>query len=141
VLYQYRYVVNPGENALHAISLVEDNPALLSIYKDAFEQVGCRVSAYASANSALSGMLAGDVPRLILIDYLLPDMDAESFIKKLNDGIPDLPKKSRLIVFSSLDSRAPQIQRLLPYISQFIPKPIDLVALEDLAKNLTSDLH
>jgi len=126
---------------LYAVSLVDDNPALLSIYKETFEQMGCRVSAYGTAKSALDGITKnGDWPSLLLLDYSLPDMDAESFVEELKAGNPDAASQVRIIVFSSFDAKAPQIQRLLPHVSQFIQKPLDLITLEDLARTLTPKL-
>ncbi len=82
------------------ILLVEDEPLLLDLYQEAFEDAGLEVEIAENGAEALKK--ADKNPRLILLDILMPGMNGFEVLKKLknNSKTKDIP----VIVLTNLGS-------------------------------------
>ena len=66
-----------------SVLLIEDSPDLACLYKLVIEETGCSVITAQNGTKALS-LLAHIVrPSLILLDFLMPEMNGEAFLRIL----------------------------------------------------------
>ena len=81
-----------GSLLLHgckSILLVEDEPDLLALLGDLFEEDGLETTRAASAEEALAAIAAGLRPDLVLVDLVMPGMNGDALVRELR-AMPDL---------------------------------------------------
>jgi CheY-like chemotaxis protein len=90
------------------IMVVEDDLDLRTIYKELLEHSGFTVADFSDGPAALAAIQKAEVvPKLILLDYRLPGMQGDQFLKEL----VNLPKIEKIptILISALSSETPEI--------------------------------
>jgi two-component system, OmpR family, phosphate regulon response regulator PhoB len=105
------------------IMIVEDDLDLRSIYKQLLEHSGFPVVDFADGQTALATVQEGQImPRLILLDYMLPGMNGDEFLKQLS-ALPNL-QKIPVILISALVGETPEIANLKshPWVTAFFTK-------------------
>ncbi|HUD20607.1 MAG TPA: response regulator [Candidatus Saccharimonadales bacterium] len=116
------------------ILLVEDEPLLLDLYKEAFEESGFELEVAENGQEALKK--AGDVPDLILLDILLPGINGFEILKRLKARADtrDIP----VIVLTNLGSEQTDKDRQLAlslgavdYLVKSYHTPDELVSIVD----------
>lgn len=101
-----------------SILIVEDDKELLSYLKDLLIQSGYSVKT-ASTGVAAMNSLNEQVPDLVVLDLVLPDMQGESLcveIKKTNSSLP-------VVILTSKDSLSEKVQGLNLGADDYITKP------------------
>ena len=118
---------------MNLILLVEDEYGIAEVLKLLFEADGYRVALASNGKAALE-LLAGEVPALILSDFMMPHMNGgELGIAVRNDPrLKDIP-----IVILSATSEV-VVQRTFSDYDAFVVKPCELDALTLLVKRLVT---
>lgn len=114
------------------ILVIEDDPALRSLWVDALGECGYAVTGVDDGTEAL-GRLPDFHPDLILLDLVMPraEMDGVAFLSEL--GRIGTPGRVPIVIVSGLgeavsDALTPDLARVLR-ISAVFPKPVDLNSL------------
>lgn len=103
-----------------SILVVEDSPVNQSILKNLLEREGYRISTANHGKDALV-LLQGDVPDLILLDILMPEMDGFELCRLLKQrpDLSDIP----VIFISSLDNTTDKLSGFAAGGVDYITKP------------------
>lgn len=92
--------------AIDTILLIEDDESIREITKELLETEGYKTVVAANGQIALDILNActnGDLPKVILLDLMMPVMDGWQFMeqKRLNDKLSNIP----VVAFSALEER------------------------------------
>jgi len=120
-----------------SILLVEDDPFLIDIYSQKFKKSGFDIKIAENA-SKLFQLLEEEVPEVILLDIVLPQMDGWSILKKIRAN-KDWDK-CQIIVFSNLSQKEEIEKGMALGANQYLVKsqhtPLEVVSkVEKMLKN------
>ncbi|MFN6559351.1 MAG: sensor histidine kinase [Nostoc sp. ChiSLP01] len=126
------------------VLVVDDNPANLQVLSSFLDRSSFEVWAARSGEKALRRLENGDLPDLILLDVMMPDLDGFETCKQLksNPRLQDIP----VIFMTALSETADKIKGLQLGAVDYITKPFQheevLVRIENHLKlrNLTKTL-
>ena len=112
------------------VLLVEDEPTISSLERDALEQSGFSVQEVNEGLSALETLAASDGFELLVLDYRLPDMTAADIVAALGEKIDRLP----VVVITGYPD--PEIERTMrdAGVADYLIKDIGMSFLERLPK-------
>lgn len=82
------------------VLVVDDDPAVLEMMKEAFEAFGYEADGALTAREALDRLENGDDYDALLVDIRLPDMDGQTLSRQIAGRYPSL---ARRIVLSTAD--------------------------------------
>ena len=115
------------------ILIVEDSPAIGILLKNYLEKLGysqiriCDTGA--SAISAFNDLVAHNKQPIVLLDYMLPDMDARSVLTQMLEKKPDV----RVILETATEKDDEGIKELIRLgVYQYLEKPIRFESLKDI---------
>src|SRR5688572_28050620 len=116
------------------IVIVDDAPIAIALLKKLVAQLpDCRAVPYTCAAEALAWCEAHD-PDLVIVDYLMPDMDGIEFAKRFR-AMPDKVDTPLLMVTAEAD-RAIRHRALATGINDCLIMPVDQLELQALARNM-----
>lgn len=72
------------------ILVVDDDPAIRMLYKEELEEEGYEVVVASSGKEALE-LFEKEMPDLVTLDILMPDMDGIQLLRKMKEMRPRLP--------------------------------------------------
>jgi response regulator RpfG family c-di-GMP phosphodiesterase len=113
---------------------VDDNAVNLRVYEHTITQrLGCEVESFTSPSEALQRALTPDID-LVIVDYLMPDMDDLEFIRRLRAiiGQETIP----VLMITSTTERDIRYKALELGTNDFLIKPVDSAELTARVKNL-----
>jgi DNA-binding NtrC family response regulator len=113
------------------VLVVEDEPALASIYSRALEHHGYRTLTAESADRALAIVRNGSPVDLILSDIVMPGMSGRELVWHVRNLRPDIS----VILASGIADQTGALQMLEEMGVDFIAKPVDLPAMMDTVRN------
>jgi CheY-like chemotaxis protein len=89
------------------VMVIEDDFDLRTIYDQLIQFAGCRTCVFSNAKDALQALAANACdPHLLLLDYMLPEMNADQFLSVL----PHTTKKEiPTVLVSALGGESAQI--------------------------------
>jgi len=105
------------------VIIIDDNPTNLFVFKRMTEQMdGCTVETFPDAIAALA-WCRESVADLVLVDYMMPEMDGISFIREFRQmkGGSDTP----VIMVTADDAKDVRYQALESGATDFLNKPVD----------------
>ncbi|GAB3930336.1 response regulator [Larkinella terrae] len=118
------------------IWLVDDDPAIIDIVKQAFEkqQLSCRVKGFITVQAIIAALEDTPHPTLLMIDYSMPSMDGLELIQwiKLNPKTHSL----KVILFSQFLSKQLINQALTMGVYEVTSKPFSFSEWCILVKDL-----
>lgn len=85
------------------VLIIDDDEFLLDMYSTKFKEVGFDVEFASSASEALNKMRNNIIPKVILLDIVMPGMDGFEFLSIFNQE--NLAPDSRIIVLSNLGQK------------------------------------
>jgi CheY-like chemotaxis protein len=117
------------------ILLIEGDSTLLEITAFRLELLGYRVISFNSAERAIE-WLAGQLPMLVIVDYVLPGMDGVEFINRLSN---DTRTSNIPIMFLSTNGDLEDVQKAYNAgADEYLVIPYDPLILESKVERLTS---
>ena len=87
---------------------VDDEPSTLNVRKAVLEASGYSVLTASSAQDALNLLADGTVVDMVLLDYLMPQMNGDELAQKLRGQYPNLP----LLVVSAVGKLPPALLKI-----------------------------
>lgn len=116
------------------IVLIDDDLDVREVFVFALQNEGLEVTTFENGIEALQGLAKmTELPGLIIVDYLMPQMDGVTFINEMRKSFPETFAKVPVAVSSALGDHAPEL-RNVPHILQ-LSKPIELDELLRVAKH------
>ena len=112
---------------MKSVLVIDDDQDIREVISFALESEGYRVLSTDGARKGLAvleRLSAPDLPGLIIVDYLMPDWDGISFIKKLKTDYPEGLGKIPILFSSAMgeiDTTDPQLAGV-----ETLFKPMDL---------------
>lgn len=119
------------------VYIIDDDQDMREVLSYALESDGYDVKAYANAQNAfdsLQTLSETDLPSLILVDYLMPDMDGVTFVKLMKSSTS--LKKIPLIMSTAIGRK--DFLEGFPEDVVHLNKPMDLDELLSVTRNFCS---
>lgn len=106
------------------ILVIEDSPTIRTLITHIIKSEGYRIGSFNLAIDALNHLRRSSLPRLILLDLVLPSMTSEEFLHELelDQRLRDIP----VIIISTYTYNDPQP---IPHTVAYLEKPIDIDVL------------
>lgn len=118
------------------IMLVEDDEGIRDAYKEVLEEEGYVVEGYANGRDALTALASKKpLPALILLDWMMPVMTGEQFIR--SECGREVSEKSPVVVISAVATQIGEV----PGVKEYINKPIDIDCLLETVEHYCSPSH
>ncbi len=114
------------------ILIVDDSPDILSIVQRGLQRRGYEVTAASDGESALKAF-SRDIPDLVVLDLLLPDVDGIDLCYQLQE-VAEVP----VIMLTSRDGVADRVEGLRAGADDYVVKPF---AMEELAARIEAVLR
>jgi two-component system chemotaxis response regulator CheY len=112
--------------------VVDDEPSLRQLIAELLEDEGYSVETAANGAEALAKVL-DDLPRLVLLDLMMPIMDGRTFLQKIQER--GLRSRLPILVLSANRMSAQEIEHLR--VDEFCPKPCPFDTLLDKVAKLS----
>jgi len=116
----------PGKTGLTAL-IVEDDQAVCNVLRKFVESLGYAVVVCNTAASAMAAFTA-ESPHLVLMDWLLPDMDGLELSKTFRASVRG--KYLTILMISSKDSPEDIATAISAGVNYFMPKPFEKKVLD-----------
>ena len=113
------------------IVYVEDNKFNIKLVQGLGEKLGYDIKAFEDPKEGLKYCLENDVD-LILVDYMMPEMDGIAFVKELKKIKPEIP----IAMITALNEISLRKEAALNGIDAFLPKPLDFLSFKQMVKRL-----
>lgn len=114
------------------IIVIDDDRDVRDVLVFALENEGYRVLSYENGKEGLKAIEVMEIlPGLIIVDYLMPEMDGISFINHLRTHHPETFSKVAIAISSAMGPMAPELKSL-PGVFH-LHKPMNLDDLLKLA--------
>lgn len=94
---------------MERILLIEDDPAMATLYKDFFEKEGYLIDVATDGDQGLK-MALNTLPDVILLDILLPKMNGMTVMNRIRTS--DWGKKEPIIILTNLDPDETMMQNI-----------------------------
>jgi CheY-like chemotaxis protein len=116
------------------ILIIDDEPVCLEVMKQLVSKLpNCQTQACTSASAAFSWCI-GHEPDLVIVDYMMPNIDGIEFTRRLR-GLPNRTKTPVVMVSAVSDQQL--VKRALQVgIDDFLTKPFDFVELQTCVSNM-----
>ena len=118
------------------ILMAEDDPDIQLVARLALKKAGYRVTAVSNGRDLLA-KIADERPHIVLLDWMMPEMDGPETCAKLreNPDTADIP-----IVFMTAKSQGFEIERGLSLgAAGYIVKPFDALTLGEQLREILGD--
>jgi CheY-like chemotaxis protein len=119
------------------VYIIDDDQDMREVLSYALESDGYDVMAYSNAQNALDSLHSlseTELPSLILVDYLMPDMDGVTFVKLVKNSTS--LKKIPLIMSTAMGRK--DFLEGFPEDVVHLNKPMDLDELLSMTRNFCS---
>lgn len=121
---------------MHTVLIIDDSDINLTLIKALVLKLGeCDPVLFANPLAALE-WCRGNVPDLVIVDYMMPDMDGLKFISAFRalHGRNEIP----VLMITANDQKDVRYEALLGGANDFLNKPIDRVEFSARARNMLS---
>ena len=119
--------------AMKKIVVIDDDLDVREVFVFALQNEGFKVVTFENGIEALKGLASmKEMPGLIIVDFLMPEMDGVTFIHEMRKTFPETFAKIPLAVSSALGDHAPELKKVSDII--VLSKPIELEELLRVAK-------
>lgn len=112
-------------NMNKSVVVIDDDEDVREVIAFALENDGLKVIPFENGKEGYHGVVAlHEMPGLIIVDYLMPEMDGLAFIQKLRKEYPETFGKVPIAISSAMGKSDPQFASLEGLI--LLHKPMDL---------------
>ena len=121
---------------MHTVLIIDDSDINLTLIKALVMKLGeCSPVLFENPLKALE-WCRENVPDLVIVDYMMPDMDGHQFIRAFRalHGRDEIP----VLMVTANDQKDVRYEALLGGANDFLTKPIDRVEFSARAKNMLS---
>ncbi|MFN3388975.1 MAG: response regulator [Allosphingosinicella sp.] len=108
------------------ILIVDDDEGVRATIRRALEELGYRVAEAADGPSALA-MVAEERPALVVLDYVMPEMDGTEVARRIAEADPTIP-----VVFSTGHGALRALRDAAGDDASVLEKPFTLAELDSL---------
>lgn len=108
--------------AQETILVVDDEPAIVQVIRERLEGAGYRVRAAADGESALAAV-EQELPDLLILDLMLPDLDGFEVLRRLRQGADDAAGGLPVIVLTARDDDVDVVVGLELGADDYVLKP------------------
>lgn len=123
------------------ILVVDDNDGIRDTLQLLFEDEGYRVQLAASGGKALELLRAASTPRIVLLDWFMPDLTGEDLLQ-LIAGDAVLAQRHVYIVMSATAPTTLSLDGVPPtLITARVEKPFDIDTMLDVVQQATQDIR
>lgn len=113
-----------GEQDMHRVLVVDDDPAITSVLRRGLSYEGFAVDTASSGKEGLS--IARDrPPDVIVLDIMMPDLDGLEVLKRIRAADPKLP----VLMLTARDAPADQVGGLQSGADDYVVKPFTFEVL------------
>lgn len=109
------------------IYLVEDDNSIRELVIYTLQQAGLKARGFSCAQELWTAIKDGSIPRLILLDIMLPDEDGLSILRKLRAS--GATKTLPIVMLTARDSEFDKVVGLDSGADDYIPKPFGMMEL------------
>jgi two-component system, NtrC family, nitrogen regulation response regulator GlnG len=114
------------------VILIDDDKDIRDVIAFALENEGFEVHPFENGKKCLEELAhQNDMPGLIIVDYLMPEMNGITFINRMRENFPDTFSKVPIAISSAMGPMSPELNSLNGLIH--LPKPMNLDDLLKLA--------
>lgn len=111
------------------IMLVDDDEDIRNTFSSILEEEGYEVLGYRNGREALEALKSSAAPALILLDWMMPVMNGEEFIRK--NFVQNISRYTPVVVVSAIADRIGKV----PGVRAIVSKPLDIdVLLENVRR-------
>ncbi len=129
-------VEKPAKPGMATVLVVEDEQAVLEVFRIVLKRMGYRVLAAPTGHEAIETAHSYPGPvDLAILDIMLPDTDGRSVYPKLIQARPDL----KVIVTSGYSIEGPAREILDAGAEAFLPKPFSLQDFREMIAHVLGD--
>ncbi|KXB32564.1 transcriptional regulator [Dechloromonas denitrificans] len=121
---------------MHTVLIIDDSDINLTLIKALVMKLGeCEAVLFANPLKALE-WCRSNVPDLVIVDYMMPDMDGLKFISAFRalHGRDEVP----ILMVTANDQKDVRYEALLGGANDFLTKPIDRIEFSARARNMLS---
>jgi len=118
------------------VLVVDDDPMVHRVLGHYLERAGYQLSTAHTGRQAIE-LATRDMPRLIIMDVMLPEMSGLEALRELKDG--DLTKEIPVIVLTSSAVRATELESTASGAAVFLTKPFTELELMTAVRRLVSE--
>ncbi len=121
---------------MHTVLIIDDSDINLTLIKALVMKLGeCEPVLFANPLKALE-WCRSNVPDLVIVDYMMPDMDGLKFISAFRalHGRDEVP----ILMVTANDQKDVRYEALLGGANDFLTKPIDRIEFSARARNMLS---
>ncbi|WP_448338004.1 HD domain-containing phosphohydrolase [Chloroflexus aurantiacus] len=108
------------------VLVIDDDPNVRDILSSLLKRERCVVRTAASGQSGIAAAQA-ELPDLILLDVMMPDLDGFSVCRMLRED--PLTAEVPIIMITALDDRASRLEGVKAGADEFLSKPVELSEL------------
>ncbi|WP_322820015.1 HD domain-containing phosphohydrolase [Chloroflexus sp.] len=108
------------------VLVIDDDPNVRDILSSLLKRERCIVRTAASGQSGIAAAQA-ELPDLILLDVMMPDLDGFSVCRMLRED--PLTAEVPIIMITALDDRASRLEGVKAGADEFLSKPVELSEL------------
>jgi len=105
------------------ILIIDDDMALLKTLEMLFAGMDHDVIAFHDPYAACEYIRTGPVVDTLIVDYMMPAMSGEDFLKRVKKYIP---ARCRIILISGYTDKIETLDLKKMGVTTFLPKPLDL---------------
>lgn len=117
---------------MKSVVLIDDDQDVLEVISYALKNDGFEVFCFTDASLALQELKKMPAPGLVIVDYLMPEMNGLAFLDRARLELPDLVTKIPVALSSAMGKMEPAFQKLDGVI--MLQKPMELEDLLEVAR-------
>lgn len=115
------------------VVVIDDDEDVRDVIVFALESHGMKVIPFTNGREGFDGLVQSkELPGLVIVDYLMPEMDGITFINRLRSEHPERFKSLPIAVSSAMGKSDPELMKIPDLI--YLHKPMDLDDLVAIAK-------
>ena len=119
---------------MNQIAIIDDSEINLTLFRALVGRIsGCESQTFQSSSKGLAWCVE-HTPELIIVDYMMPEMDGLEFIRRLR-GIPGRTDVPVLMITANIDKEV-RYEALQNGATDFLNKPVDRIEFDARVRNM-----